>query len=73
VNSFVNQEWNDSILQFVGLVDASYLELDSRMMKDVWVPDLYFNNEKSASFHDITVPNRMMHLYKKGRIIYRSR
>ncbi|KAL5007862.1 hypothetical protein ScPMuIL_016668 [Solemya velum] len=42
-------------------------------MTYIWVPDLYFANEKKASFHDVTVPNKMIHLYEDGKILYRSR
>ncbi|OWF35391.1 glycine receptor subunit alphaZ1-like [Mizuhopecten yessoensis] len=73
MNMFIQQEWYDPRLQFFGLIDSTYLELDSKLINDVWVPDLYFTNEKKASFHEVTVPNRMMHLYEDGRIIYRLR
>lgn len=73
MNMFIQQEWYDPRLQFFGLIDSTYLELDARLIKDVWVPDLYFTNEKKASFHDVTVPNLMMHLYEDGRIVYRLR
>ncbi|XP_069133671.1 glycine receptor subunit alpha-2-like [Argopecten irradians] len=73
MNMFIQQEWYDPRLQFFGLIDSTYLELDSKLINDVWVPDLYFANEKKASFHEVTVPNRMMHLYEDGRIIYRLR
>jgi len=73
LNAFIQQEWVDTRLQFFGLINAPYLELDSKLMEEVWVPDLYFTNEKKASFHTVTVPNRMLHLYEDGRIVYRLR
>lgn len=73
VNAFVTQEWNDSRLQFYGLIDAEYLELDSKLMAKFWVPDLYFSNEKHASFHSVTVPNKMLHLYSNGTVVYKLR
>ena len=42
-------------------------------IKEIWVPDLYFTNEKVASFHDVTVPNKMLHLFSDGRVVYRLR
>ncbi|ESP01961.1 hypothetical protein LOTGIDRAFT_111366, partial [Lottia gigantea] len=73
INAFVIQEWVDPRIQFFGLIDAPYLELDSKLIDDVWVPDLYFANEKKASFHTVTVPNKMLHLYSNGRVVYRLR
>ena len=73
MSAFIQQEWVDDRLMFFGMIDANYLELDTNLMKEVWVPDLYFTNEKKAALHDVTVPNRMMHLYDDGRIIYRIR
>ncbi|XP_069133153.1 glycine receptor subunit alpha-2-like, partial [Argopecten irradians] len=73
LNAFIQQEWFDFRLQFFDLIDSSYLELDAKLIEDVWVPDLYFTNEKSAALHDVTVPNKMMHLYSDGRIVYRQR
>ncbi|XP_041359478.1 glycine receptor subunit alphaZ1-like [Gigantopelta aegis] len=73
LNAFVTQEWVDRRLRFLGLIDAEYLELDTKLMDDIWVPDLFFLNEKSASFHTVTVPNKMLHIYSNGKIIYRLR
>lgn len=70
---FIQQEWVDSRLQFYGLIDSDYLELDSKLIDLIWVPDLYVTNEKKASFHDVTVPNKMLHLYENGRVVYRLR
>lgn len=64
----------DSRLKFSEpLQKITFLELDAKTMKDVWVPDLYFSNEKKADFHDVTVPNKLMHLYENGTIVYSSR
>ena len=73
LNAFVTQEWNDSRLQFYGLISAEYLELDSKLIDKFWVPDLYFSNEKRANFHSVTVPNRMLHVYSNGTVIYKLR
>ncbi|CAG5133843.1 unnamed protein product [Candidula unifasciata] len=43
------------------------------MMDMVWVPDVYFRNEKKGRFHDVTVPNKYMHLYQHGEVHYSMR
>ncbi|XP_076447078.1 glycine receptor subunit alpha-4-like isoform X2 [Babylonia areolata] len=73
VELFLTQEWFDARLNFGNVSDLKWLEVDSKMMDDVWVPDVYFRNEKSASFHDVTVPNKYMHLYPGGRVVYSVR
>nr|XP_022291068.1 glycine receptor subunit alpha-4-like isoform X1 [Crassostrea virginica] len=73
MNAFVEQEWCDPRLIFYEMITDEYFELDSRFMVKVWVPDLYFTNEKRADFHSVTVPNKMLHLYNNGCIRYRLR
>ena len=70
---FLRQTWNDSRLVYDPLPNIQSLELDTRLMDKVWVPDLFIPNEKSASLHMITVPNKLMHIYPEGRILYSVR
>lgn len=55
------------------LYNVEFFEIDSENMKKLWVPDLYFPNEKLASFHQIMGPNTMMRLYPDGRLEYLAR
>ncbi|XP_045205766.1 glycine receptor subunit alpha-2-like isoform X1 [Mercenaria mercenaria] len=73
LSTFISQEWRDTRLRFRNLIPEEYLELDSRLMGNVWVPDLYFRNEKQAYFHTVTIPNKMLHIFKNGVVKYRSR
>ncbi|PVD34188.1 hypothetical protein C0Q70_05454 [Pomacea canaliculata] len=43
------------------------------MMDNVWVPDVFFRNEKEGNFHEVTVPNKYMHLKPSGHVIYSMR
>ena len=49
------------------------LELDMETMRKIWVPDLYVVNEKKADIHDVTVPNKLMHIYPQGLVVYSMR
>ncbi|XP_029644196.1 glycine receptor subunit alpha-2-like [Octopus sinensis] len=73
ISTFITQEWTDERLKFFGLIEAKYFELDVKLIEKIWVPDLYFPNEKKAHFHEVTVPNRMLHIYDDGSITYRAR
>ncbi|XP_076468092.1 glycine receptor subunit alpha-2-like [Babylonia areolata] len=73
LNIYLRQRWVDPRLQFINHSRTEWLELDTRLMKKVWVPDTFFRNEKKGAFHDVTVPNRLMHLYRNGTIYYSMR
>ncbi|XP_029643878.2 glycine receptor subunit alpha-2-like [Octopus sinensis] len=73
LNALITQEWTDKRLDFYDLIDAEYLELDAKLIHKIWVPDLYFPNEKYSYFHDVTVQNKMLHVYDKGQVIYKAR
>ncbi|XP_064608271.1 glycine receptor subunit alpha-3-like isoform X2 [Liolophura sinensis] len=71
---FVRQKWHDARLSYSAYpIITEPLELDTKIMARVWVPDLYFTNEKRAAFHVVTVPNKLMHLYRNGTIFYSVR
>ncbi|KAL8562199.1 hypothetical protein ACOMHN_005184 [Nucella lapillus] len=73
ITIFLRQTWNDSRLTYTPLPGIHFLELDTRIMQKVWVPDLYFTNEKHAAFHDVTVPNKLMHISPEGQVLYSAR
>ena len=63
--------WHQSDLNYQYQVD--FFEIDNENMKKIWIPDLYFPNEKKASFHRVMSPNQMMRLYPTGRLEYFAR
>ncbi|CAI9722939.1 glycine receptor subunit alpha-2-like isoform X2 [Octopus vulgaris] len=69
----LTQIWNDPRLGYSSYLEDPFLELNTKFIEKLWVPDLYFANEKHASFHLVTMPNKMVHLYKNGTIKYRVR
>lgn len=73
METFLRQTWVDPRLNYEHLSNFSNLELDQRMMADVWVPDTYFPNEKEAHFHVVTVPNRLLHISRNGTVFYSIR
>ncbi|XP_050416972.1 glycine receptor subunit alpha-2 isoform X1 [Patella vulgata] len=70
---FLRQSWTDHRLQYTKLPNIRSLELDARLMEQIWVPDLFFTNEKTAAFHHVTVPNRLMHIFPNGTLYYSCR
>ena len=56
-----------------GTYDFSHLDFDAQNMEKVWVPDIYFPNEKKASLHKILMDNKMLRLYMDGMLSYITR
>ncbi|XP_053398808.1 glycine receptor subunit alpha-2-like [Mercenaria mercenaria] len=73
IGMFLRQTWNDSRLAYKKIPELRSLELDSRLISSIWVPDLFITNEKKAQFHTVTVPNKLMHIYPEGRVQYSIR
>ncbi|KAK6173397.1 hypothetical protein SNE40_016856 [Patella caerulea] len=69
----IEQRWVDPRLDFSGVIESPFFELDTKMMNRIWVPDLYIPNEKSAYFHELTLPNKMLHLHSNGSVVYKAR
>ncbi|KAL8613884.1 hypothetical protein ACOMHN_032874 [Nucella lapillus] len=49
------------------------LEIGTKLLDGVWMPDIYFINDKKARVHDVTMINRMLHIYRNGSIQTSSR
>uniref|UniRef100_A0A914WGX4 Uncharacterized protein n=1 Tax=Plectus sambesii TaxID=2011161 RepID=A0A914WGX4_9BILA len=45
----------------------------SSVKDELWLPDLYFANAKSAQFHTVTVPNFNMFIDQDGTVAYSTR
>ncbi|KAK7500580.1 hypothetical protein BaRGS_00008155, partial [Batillaria attramentaria] len=69
---YLRRTWMDDRLAFPSYTRSEPLELDTRFVDKFWVPDIFFRNEKSAAVHNITVPNRLFHLYRNGTVMYSS-
>ena len=49
------------------------LTLSGKATSEVWTPDLFFPNEKDATFHVVTVPNMLMKIDSNGTVVYSVR
>ncbi|XP_048400923.1 glycine receptor, alpha 4a isoform X4 [Stegostoma tigrinum] len=72
LNVFLRQEWNDPRLAYSEYPDDS-LDLDPSMLDSIWKPDLFFANEKGASFHAVTTDNKLLRIFKNGNVLYSIR
>ncbi|XP_025084951.1 glycine receptor subunit alpha-3-like [Pomacea canaliculata] len=79
VSMLLHLRWKDERLvkfnmqqTFKGLT-TDFLEFDSANIKRIWVPDLFFPNEKKAFFHEVMITNQISRLYKDASILHISR
>ena len=73
MNFLLRQRWTDPRLKYETNENVTRIELDSKVMHQIWVPDVYIVNEKEAEVHDVTVPNKLMHIYPNGLVVYSLR
>lgn len=68
---YLRQSWFDHRLSFDHLSTRfDLVRMGDNSWKELWVPDTFFRNEKSATFHEVTVSNRMLRLKKNGMLWY---
>ncbi|XP_077983267.1 glycine receptor subunit alpha-2-like [Glandiceps talaboti] len=67
---FMRQRWNDPRLSFNG---TTTIALNNKLLDKIWVPDLYFINEKDGKFHSITVDNKLLRISPNGDVLYSMR
>ncbi|ELT93352.1 hypothetical protein CAPTEDRAFT_163108 [Capitella teleta] len=70
---FLRQYWHDPRLGYQHLSNETVLSLDYRMLERLWVPDLFFSNEKRGHFHNVMTPNTYLRIYPQGHVHYSSR
>ncbi len=47
--------------------------MDWNYVRDIWVPDVFFYNAKTAEYHDVTVLNAYLRLSGNGDIMLSQR
>ena len=73
ITFYLRQKWVDERLAFPTFRGSEVLELDTHLKDRLWVPDIFFRNEKTAMLHNVTVPNHLIHLHRNGTVMYSSR
>ncbi|XP_029052726.1 glycine receptor alpha 1 isoform X6 [Osmia lignaria lignaria] len=66
------EQWLDERLRFVDTTGRlKYLTLTDASR--VWMPDLFFSNEKEGHFHNIIMPNVYIRIFPNGSVLYSIR
>ena len=68
VNIFLRMRWNDPRLNYRGLFDEDTVTVHPSLLEKIWMPDLFFANEKKANFHKVTQDNKLVRIYQSGAV-----
>ncbi|XP_042884812.1 glutamate-gated chloride channel-like isoform X5 [Penaeus japonicus] len=72
IQIYFREQWKDHRLTFNNMGGRiKYLTLTEADM--VWMPDLFFKNEKEGHFHKIILPNFYIRIYPDGGVLYSIR
>ncbi|CAI4224613.1 unnamed protein product [Auanema sp. JU1783] len=71
VDIYFQQKWEDNRLRHNNT--KRILVKDPKLFNLLWHPDIYFANARTASFHDITMPNFLVWIYPNGTVWYDCR
>uniref|UniRef100_A0A3B4FMX4 GABA(C) receptor n=1 Tax=Pundamilia nyererei TaxID=303518 RepID=A0A3B4FMX4_9CICH len=69
---YLRHYWKDERLAFPSRNNQSRT-FDSRLVKKIWVPDVFFVHSKRSFIHDTTMENIMLRVYPDGKILYSVR
>ncbi|GAV07238.1 hypothetical protein RvY_17102-2 [Ramazzottius varieornatus] len=74
IDFYLNQRWRDARLQYPQNLSKRKIVLRTvEQIKRIWTPDTYMVNAKSANFHEVTTPNRLVYIDHDGNVMYSAR
>ena len=71
MDALFRQRWYDPNLKFQN--QTRPIIVPAKFLDKFWVPDIFFPNEKSAYFHDVVVPNKVIKVFPDGLVRYSTR
>ncbi|CAJ1074326.1 gamma-aminobutyric acid receptor subunit rho-2a [Xyrichtys novacula] len=69
---YLRHYWKDERLSFTSSTNKS-MTFDGRLVKKIWVPDVFFVHSKRSFIHDTTTDNIMLRVYPDGHVLYSLR
>ena len=72
LSMYLRYMWYDTRLSFDAAANNNFttIKLPDHAWDQIWIPEVVFRNEKGATFHDVSTPNRMLRLYNTGKVWY---
>ncbi|XP_065592267.1 gamma-aminobutyric acid receptor subunit beta-1 [Cyrtonyx montezumae] len=68
LTTYFQQSWRAKRLSYSGI--PLKLLLDNRVADHLWVPDVYFQNDKKSFVHGVTLKNQMVQFHTDGTVLY---
>ncbi|XP_075450168.1 gamma-aminobutyric acid receptor subunit rho-3 isoform X2 [Ascaphus truei] len=69
---YLRHYWKDERLSFPSTNNRS-MTFDGRLIKKIWVPDVFFVHSKRSFIHDTTMENIMLRVYPDGNVLFSLR
>eukprot|EP00072_Mus_musculus_P055449 XP_006537680.1 PREDICTED: gamma-aminobutyric acid receptor subunit rho-2 isoform X2 [Mus musculus] len=69
---YLRHYWRDERLAFPSSSNKS-MTFDGRLVKKIWVPDVFFVHSKRSFIHDTTTDNIMLRVFPDGHVLYSMR
>ncbi|XP_042302427.1 gamma-aminobutyric acid receptor subunit rho-2 isoform X2 [Sceloporus undulatus] len=69
---YLRHYWKDERLAFPSHTNKS-MTFDGRLVKKIWVPDVFFVHSKRSFIHDTTTENIMLRVFPDGHVLYSMR
>ncbi|ELW59131.1 Gamma-aminobutyric acid receptor subunit rho-2 [Tupaia chinensis] len=69
---YLRHYWKDERLAFPSTNNKS-MTFDGRLVKKIWVPDVFFVHSKRSFIHDTTTDNIMLRVFPDGHVLYSMR
>ncbi|XP_074043241.1 gamma-aminobutyric acid receptor subunit rho-2 [Macrotis lagotis] len=69
---YLRHYWKDERLSFPSSTNKS-MTFDGRLVKKIWVPDVFFVHSKRSFTHDTTTDNIMLRVFPDGHVLYSMR
>ncbi|KAM6467731.1 gamma-aminobutyric acid receptor subunit rho-1 isoform 1-T1 [Liasis olivaceus] len=69
---YLRHYWKDERLSFPSSNNQS-MTFDGRLVKKIWVPDMFFVHSKRSFIHDTTTDNVMLRVQPDGKVLYSLR
>ncbi|XP_054991904.1 gamma-aminobutyric acid receptor subunit rho-2 isoform X1 [Sorex araneus] len=69
---YLRHYWKDERLAFRSSSNKS-MTFDGRLVKKIWVPDVFFVHSKRSFIHDTTTDNVMLRVFPDGHVLYSLR
>ncbi|KAH9643279.1 hypothetical protein HF086_005941 [Spodoptera exigua] len=65
---YFRQFWTDPRLAYKKRAGVETLSVGSEFIRNIWVPDTFFVNEKQSYFHTATTSNEFIRIHHSGSI-----